>query len=129
MARSGQIYGINGSFVLATQALADKVISDHIVRIAPSEKPQIRTGYMVTALSHPILGRPLVKSMAYGSSIPELEPEDIAQFQLVRLHKRDEDHIAALAEKSAELRGKADILENQLASDADSILDRFIACA
>jgi hypothetical protein len=127
MARSGQIYGINGTFVLATQALANKVISDHIVRIAPSEKPQIRTGYMVTALSHPILGRPLVKSMAYGSSIPELEPEDVAQFQLVRLRKRDEDHIAGLAEKSAELRGKADILENQLAADADLILGRFIA--
>ena len=40
------------------------------------------TGDRVMALSHPVFGRPLVKSIAYGSSIPEIEVADIEAFEV-----------------------------------------------
>ncbi|HTS16226.1 MAG TPA: hypothetical protein VMP11_01505, partial [Verrucomicrobiae bacterium] len=63
----------------------------------------------------------------FGSSVPEISPDDVESFGVVRLADRDETQIADLAEKSAELRAKADILENQLAHEAEDILGRFIA--
>jgi hypothetical protein len=127
LARSGQIYGINGSVVLATEALEEKVISDHVIRIAPRTDAQMRIGYLHTALSHPSLGRPLVKSLAYGSSIPEIDPGDFAQFEVVRLTRTEEEAIANLAEEAADKRAKADILERELAADAGKLIDRFLA--
>jgi hypothetical protein len=127
LARSGQIYGLNGSVVLSTKALTDKVISDHVIRVAPTKHAQMRTGYLVTALSHPTLGRPLMKSLPYGSSIPEIDPQDFLDLSVVRIADRDENHIADLAEESADLRGQADVLEKQLASEAEARLDQFIS--
>lgn len=126
LARSGQTYGLNGSLVLATKALEDKVISDHIIRIAPGKNVKLRVGYVHTALSHPVLGRPLVKSLAYGSSIPEIEPTDFAEMEIVRLPSHEEDTIADLAEESARVRAEADLLERQLADDAAAVVDRCL---
>jgi hypothetical protein len=81
----------------------------------------------MTALSHPTLGRPVVKSLAYGSSIPEIEVADIEVHQIVRLNPRDEDAIAELAEASAKARATADILERKIAADASTIIDQFLA--
>lgn len=127
LARSGQIYGINGSLTLANQAHEEKVISDHVIRIAPNGSQRIRTGYVYAALSHPTLGRPLVKALAYGSSIPEIEVADVEQLGIVRIGSADEDMIADLAEQGAALLAKADLLENDIAADAEAIIDRFIA--
>ena len=73
MARSGQTYGIIGTTVIAERDLENKVISDHVMRIKPCKDADVEPGYLVTALSHPVFGRPLVKSLAYGSSIPEID--------------------------------------------------------
>ncbi len=127
LARSGQTYGINGSVVLATEAVQDKVVSDHVIRIAPSAEAQIRVGYLLTALSHPILGRPLVKALPYGSSIPEIDPTDFANFQIVRLFKKEESAIADFAEEAAALRAEADVRERALATSAGELIDRFVA--
>jgi type I restriction enzyme S subunit len=126
MASSGQTYGLVGGVVLATQFYAGKVLANHVIRIAARKNAMARPGYVLTALSHPKLGRPLIKSLAFGSSVPEISPADVADFRLVRLHIRDENRIADLAEKSAELRGKADILENEVAAHSEQILDDFI---
>jgi hypothetical protein len=126
ISRSGQIYGLIGNLVLATEALKDKVISDDAIRIAPAENAIMRTGYILTALSHPTLGRPLVKSIPYGSSIPHIEPDDLEHLDVVRLKKQDENRIGDLAEQSAELRGRADLLEQNLGAEAEGIIDRFI---
>jgi hypothetical protein len=67
-----------------------------------------------------------VKSVPYGSSIPHIEPADVEQLEVVRLSASDENVIADLAEESALLRGQADVLETQLALEAESILDGFI---
>jgi hypothetical protein len=127
LARSGQTYGINGSVVLATEALANTVISDHVMRVAPRLDAQLRAGYVLTALSHPQLGRPLVKSLAYGSSIPEIDPTDFSNLRIVRLDEAEESAIADLAEESAALRAQADVLEREMAAEAGRLIDGFLA--
>lgn len=123
---SGQVYGIIGSVVMAGEALDNQVVSNHVLRIAPKSDAKIRSGYLLTALAHPLLGRPLVKSLAFGSSVPELDPEDIRAFEIIRMSRRDEDTIADLAEQSAAERARADVIERQLAIDAGQLIDRFL---
>jgi hypothetical protein len=127
LARSGQTYGINGSVVLATETVQDKVISDHVIRIAPNARAKIPVGYLLTALSHPSLGRPLVKALPYGSSIPEIDPTDLANLQVVRLPENEETSIGNLAEEAASLRARADIKERAMTEAAGHIIERFIA--
>ncbi len=129
MARSGQTYGIIGTAIIAGPDLEDKVISDHVMRVRPKPEAKIRPGYLVTALSHPVFGRPLVKALAYGSSIPELEVADIELHEVVRLPDAVEGAIAALAEAAAKARAAADILEREIAIDAGAIVDAFMARA
>ena len=127
MARSGQTYGIIGTTVIAERDLENKVISDHVMRIKPRRDADVEPGYLVTALSHPVFGRPLVKSLAYGSSIPEIEVADIKGHQIVRLSGKVETAVAGLAEAAAKARAAADILEREITSEAAAIVDRFIA--
>ncbi len=124
---SGQVYGIIGTAVLASDALHGQVVSNHVIRIAPRADAAIRAGYLVTALSHPMLGRPLVKALAFGSSVPEIAPDDIADLEVVRLEDRDEGIIADLAEAAAKARAESDILERQMAAEAEAIITSFTA--
>lgn len=127
LARSGQIYGLNGTLAIANAFHEGKVISDHVIRIAPAANCDMRTGYAYTALSHPILGRPMVKSLAYGSSIPEIDVGDAARLHIPRLTKAIEDKIADKAEEGAALFAEADILENRLSGQIDALLKQLIA--
>ncbi len=127
MASSGQVYGIIGDVVLGNPFFEGKAISNHVMRIAPTRQPLVRPGYLVTALSHPFFGRPVVKSFAFGSSVPEIAPENVRQFGIVRLSPADEDYIADQAEQAADWRAEADLLENELAAEAEEILSQFIA--
>jgi hypothetical protein len=129
MARSGQTYGIIGTTVLAGQGLEGHVISDHVMRIRPRFDAKMKPGYLVTAMSHPFFGRPVVKSLAYGSSIPEIEVADVADFEVVRLKREQESAIADLTEASAKARAEADLLERQVAADAEAIIGSFISHA
>lgn len=124
---SGQVYGIIGSAVLAGQALHDQVISNHVIRIVPGKDASMRVGYVLTALSHPTLGRPLIKSLAFGSSVPEIDPNEVIDFDVVRVGLEDEIAIAKLAEEAVETRSKADILERKIAADAGILVDKFLA--
>ncbi len=111
MVRSGQIYGINGSVLLASQLHEGKIITEDIIRIIPIPRA-IRPGYLQAVLSHPKLGQPLVLRTAFGTSIPHIAPEDVATIQVVRLSEDAEDEIADAVEKASELRVKADEKEN-----------------
>jgi hypothetical protein len=122
---SGQVYGIIGTATLATDALDDQVVSNHVVRVAP-QKRGLRVGYVLTALAHPIFGRPVIKALAFGSSVPELNPDDLADFELVRLDPEEEEAIAELAESSAKARADADLLERDIAVEASSHVDDFL---
>jgi hypothetical protein len=123
---SGQVYGIIGTAILATEALENQVVSNHVIRIAARPEASIRVGYLVTALSHLTLGRPILKSLAFGSSVPEIDSEDLATLKIVRLDAGVESVIADLAEASAKARAEADVLERAIAEDAGGILERFM---
>ena len=127
MARSGQTYGIIGTTILAGADLQGRIISDHVMRIKPGENVSLKAGYLVTALSHPMLGRPLVKSLAYGSSIPEIEVADLSNHEVIRLKPTEESAIADLAEASAKARAAADVIEREIARDAGTIIARFMS--
>ncbi|MBL9130974.1 MAG: DUF4926 domain-containing protein [Verrucomicrobiaceae bacterium] len=124
---SGQVYGIIGSVVLAGAALAGRAVSNHVLRIAPGKNARVREGYLLTALSHPQLGRPLIKALAFGSSVPEIDAEELRDLKVVRLDAAEEDAIADLAEESAALRAKADVLEREMAAEAGRLIDGFLA--
>jgi hypothetical protein len=93
------------------------------MRLAP-KKDSVPAGYILTAITHPILGRPLVKALAFGSSIPEIDKNDLAGLQIVRLQKTEKTAIVELAEESAKARAEADVLEREIATDAATIIDK-----
>lgn len=126
MACSGQVYGLNGAVALMTNHHENIFFSHDLIRIIP--KPgKIRSGYLLVTLTHPELGRPLLIRAAYGTSIPHLDPGDVADFPVVRLSTKEEDAIADLAEESVVLRAQADVLEREIANAASELIDRFVA--
>lgn len=126
MACSGQVYGLNGSVALMTEKNEGAFFSHDLVRIIP-RRESIRPGYLFAVLGHPKLGRPLVVRYAYGTSIPHLDPSDVATFPVVRLGENLENEIADLMEEAISLRAEADELENSLSTDAEALVDRFLA--
>lgn len=52
---------------------------------------------------------------------------DFAAVEVVRLALTEEDYIADRAERAAEWRAEADRLENEIADEAERILERFVA--
>jgi hypothetical protein len=126
LSRSGQIYGLNGSAMVAGTCHEGKVVSDHIIRIAPSSA-KCRAGYLLMVMTHPTLGRPRVKSLPYGSSIPEIEVFDVQRFMVPRLSNGAENEIADRVEEAARLRDAADNLESEIAADADDVISDFLA--
>ena len=77
------------------------------------------------AMTHPELGRPRVKALPYGSSIPHIEVNDLQRFQIPRLHPSAENDIADRVEQAARLRDQADDLETRLAESAEAKVQRF----
>lgn len=126
MACSGQVYGLNGAAALMTEYHENVFFSHDLIRIIP-DATKIRAGYLLVALTHRTHGRPLLIRSAYGTSIPHLDPGDVANFPVVRLSEGEETAIADLAEASAKARAEADVLEREIAKDASIIIERFIA--
>jgi hypothetical protein len=124
MACSGQTYGMNGSAMIATQWHENAVFSHDMIRIVPART--VRPGFLLTALTHPTLGRPVLIREAYGTSIPHLDPQDVAAFPVVRLEKLQEDRIADLAESAADHRARAEVVERQLSEYAGKIIAEFM---
>lgn len=126
MACSGQVYGLNGSVSLMTRHHEKAFFSHDLIRIVPRAS-EVRPGYLFTALGHPELGRPLVIRYAYGTSIPHLDPWDIATTPIARLDKALEERIADHAERAVTLRAEADEVENDLARRAEELVDSYLA--
>ncbi len=124
---SGQVYGIVGSVVLAGPSLDRQVVSNHVIRVVACKDVKMRSGYLLTALTHPLLGRPLVKALPFGSSVPEIDPAEFESFEVVRLAAKEETAIADLAEEAASLRARADVQERAMAAAAGQLVERFIA--
>jgi hypothetical protein len=124
MACSGQIYGMNGSTIIATEWHENTFFSHDMIRIKP--RAGARAGYLLTALTHPLLGRPLLIREAYGTSIPHLDPADVAAFPVIRLDKKTEDAIADFAEMAADAQAKAEVLERELADASGKVISAFL---
>ncbi|MDD7803737.1 hypothetical protein [Ralstonia solanacearum] len=122
---SGQVYGNIGHSVLATEWHVGKVHTNHLMRVAPSKK--IRAGYLQCVLGHPELGRPRLIRHAFGSSVPEISPSDIATVAVPRLDESIERELARKMELSAKARDEADELEVQIAKEAEDLIDLFLA--
>lgn len=127
MACSGQTYGLNGSVSLLDKRHEQNFFSHDIVRIIPRED-RVRAGYLCAVLGHPRLGRPLVIRHAYGTSIPHLDPGDVATIPVVRLANDVENAIADRMEKAVSLRAEADETEDALAARAEQVIDEFLHC-
>ena len=125
MACSGQVYGLNGAAVLATEHHVGTFFSHDLIRIV-ADKSKVRAGYLLVALTHRTHGRPLLIRAAYGTSIPHLDPGDVADFPVVRLGDSEENAIADLAEQSAKARTLADVMDRGVVADASAIIDRFV---
>ncbi len=124
MSRSGQTYGLLGSVVLATSQLNDKIVTDDVIRIVSG--PSLHPGYLHLLLSHEILGRPRVKSLAYGSSIPHIDVEDLLEFAIPRFNARREQLLGELVVDAFAAWSEADQLENELGERADEAIREFI---
>jgi type I restriction enzyme, S subunit len=109
MACSGQLYGLNGSVLLADSWHENKIVSNHVVRVVPRG---VRAGYLQMALGHPVYGRPLVVRLAFGTEVPEISPWDVRDVPVIRLDPRTEDEIADRIERASALRMQADEEEN-----------------
>ena len=125
MAYSGQIYGLNGSATISGPFHESKVISNHVIRIAPNS-PKCRLGYLLIALTHPELGRPRVKALPHGSNVPEIEVYDLQRLCIPRLDHGTEAEIADRAEEAARLRDRADELEREIGKLAELEINRFL---
>jgi type I restriction enzyme, S subunit len=126
VACSGQTYGLLGSVSLMTNYHERSFFSHDLVRVRP-KRDKIHPGYLVTAMGHPKLGRPLLLRYAYGTSIPHLDPADVRSFPVVRLGDETEREIGELMWRAAELRVEADDLENTIAAEADAFINKFIS--
>jgi hypothetical protein len=125
MARSGQVYGLNGRVMLASQRIGRAFISEDLIRIVP-RSDRIRPGYLLMVLGHPLLGRPLVIRHAYGTSIPHLEPSDLRDVAVPRLAAEVEAAIAGRMEKAVRLQAEADELEDTLTTRAEQVVQRYL---
>ena len=118
MACSGTV----GPTALASPWHEGKVITQHIMRIIP-DTARIRAGYLQAILSHEGLGQPLVSSLAYGTSVPELHPGDVEELPVPRFASVVENEIADMAERASDLRYEADEEENMAVAAIEAELD------
>lgn len=125
MVRSGQKYGLLGRVMVLNENHDGLFGSDDPIRIVPDDT-KMRTGYLATFLNDPVLGRPLVVRLAYGTSIPHLDPGDICKLRIPRLGEESEAAIADLMDESVRLSAEADRMENGAIRLAEEQIDAAI---
>ena len=125
MARSGQVYGLNGRSMLVTDAHAGIFGSDDLITIVP-DPSVIPTGYLLTVLNNGKYGRPLVIRHAYGTSIPHLDPIDVRTIPIPRFDRATEDEIGMWTTEAATLAADADKLENEATARAEGVVQQLL---
>lgn len=122
---SGQVYGNIGQVVMSSRWHEEKILSNHILRIVPKTEG-ISPEYLLCALGHPELGRPLVIRNAFGSSVPEISPDDVAEVIVPRLRAGLEEQITIKMRVAVGAREKADVLEEEIIAEADELIQKFL---
>ena len=123
---SGQLHGIIGTVHVATSWHEGKVLSNHILRIVPRAGSQIRGGYLHIVLNHARLGRPRVIRNAFGSSVPEIAPDDIKRLTVPRLEPAVEGDIADRVEEATNLLKQATVLDEATAEEAEHVVHALL---
>jgi hypothetical protein len=126
LACSGQKYGILGRALMITENYRGIMGSNHLMRIYPNED-KLRAGYLLAFLNDPVIGRPSVVRYAFGTSVPELDPNDIKRVRIPLLEKAFENSIADIMEKSVSLSAKADVLEKNAIRLAQEQVEKLLA--
>ena len=122
MACSGQKYGILGRAMMLTENQEGLFGSHDLMRIKVDDN-KMRSGYLLTFLNDPLLGRPYVIRNAYGTSIPHLDSADLQSVKVPRLTSGIEDAIADLMDESVNTSAKADQLEIEATQLAQEQID------
>ena len=104
-----------------------KIVSNHVTRIVPSyDKDQPDPGYLLVALSHPILGRPLIIRNAFGTEVPEIVPDDLARIPIPRISDSAERKIGRLASEATDEWAKAREMEAGAVGILESELQKIL---
>ena len=125
LCRSGQIYGICGSVMMADRRHEEKVFSEDLIRIIP-KAGGVRPGYLQMVLGHQIYGRPLVLRLAFGTQIPHIAPGDLHDFPVIRFGEGVENEIADQMEKAVTLRADAAEEENRIVAEVEAYLEEML---
>lgn len=125
MACSGQVYGLNGSVLLATKHDEACFFSHDLIRIEPGG--EIPPGYLYSFLGHRDIGRVLLERVAYGSSVPHIDPGDVEDVPIGRLGSEVEHEIAELAEEASRMNARAAAMERQIGAEAEQIVSAFLS--
>ena len=122
MALMSQPHGIMVSWTSLTAWHEHNTITEDARRIVPKN---IRPGYLLVALGHPTLGRPLVLLATFGTSIPHVDPDWLGDVPVIRLGPLEET-IAEKAERAVALRTCADEIENAATAIVEGIISRAL---
>jgi hypothetical protein len=64
--------------------------------------------------------------LAFGTEVPEIAPDDLKDFPVIRLKPSAEDEIAQCVEKASHLRMQADEEENAAAQFVEKQIGRML---
>lgn len=104
--------GTIGTSVLVNSYLADKLASQHILRVIPKD---VKSGYLFAFLSSDI-GIKVIQSFTYGSVIPQIEPHhlELVPIPLLENEVMDKIHLSVMKYKCN--LNEAIVKENQAIS-------------
>ena len=78
-------------------------------------------------MGHPDLGGVLAKRVAYGSSVPHIDPGDVGGIPVARLTEARENEIADLAKQASHLNAEAAEIERQIGRAVDDVVEVFLS--
>ncbi len=116
--RSGTI----GEVVYTTSQHAQKLVSEHVIRIVPNDI--LSSGYVYAFLSSSI-GKALIQRLIFGSVIQHIEPPLLETIPIPILSDVQMDEIAELAEIHRTCWGKAAELELEAISLVESEIEKW----
>lgn len=116
--RSGTI----GDVVFTNEQHAQKLVSEHVVRIIPNNI--LRRGFVFSFLSSKI-GKALIQRPIFGSVIQHVEPPLLSVIPIPVFEEAEMEKIASLAEKHRECWGKAAKMELEAISLVEKEIEKW----
>ena len=118
MPRSGTI----GEVAIATSQHAQKLASEHVIRISADNI--LRAGYLYAFLSSTV-GKALIQRYIFGSVIQHVEPHQLNHIPIPILDEEEMKTISGLAISNKNKLGKAGELENKAISMVEQEIEKW----